>query len=139
MAKLNLAPLERDCIHAHAFGNAAVKYTRAAGITAAQNDTIHLMRLPAGTRLLDSKVSISAGGASTTANIGYLPVDGTAGNASYFNSGVSTATAAVHRANAVGAAVVLDRPCDVVVTATHASGLTNVDIDAVITYEFVGT
>lgn len=105
-------------------------------LAAAQiNDVVRLVKLSAGTKVVDAKLINAALGASTTVSLGYEYVNGeAAADRTAFLGDTSTAAAAVTRS----AAAPVTLQYDAYLTATVKGGAATGKIDAVLTYEFRG-
>jgi hypothetical protein len=99
-------------------------------------DTVDLVTIPAGSKLLDAALVNAALGASVTVALGYRFKDGTTGGSATALLAATAATSAA-KTNSVFAPIVFAK--DVVLYATIAGGAATGQIDVVTNYIFQGT
>lgn len=135
MANIDYSGLKRDVAHAGTWGNKSSEHRK---VNSKPNigDVLRFMVLPAGTKVLDFHEVYGAFGTGVTASLGYLPVDGSAGNATAFKGATSIATAGDKRMSV--SPVVLDKDSYIVATIGGANAATAQDYDLNIDYEFQG-
>lgn len=109
------------------------KHTLAAAAIA---DTIDLLVIPAGSKLLGVAMINAALGATTTISLGWRNKDGTAGGSATALL-AATSTAAAAKANSVFAPISFTN--DVVLYATVAGAAATGQLDVVTDYIFQGT
>lgn len=110
--------------------------TEVASGNIAIGDVVRVMRLPAGTEIHDCQAWPSAATAGLTAKVGYLPVDGSAGDDDALIVDGAFATAARVRANAVVSPVKLDKDSYIVLTTGGATLLAATEVTLKVQYDY---
>lgn len=110
--------------------------TEVAGGNIASGDVVRVMTLPAGTEIHDCQAWPSAATASLTAKLGFLPVDGTAGDDAALIVSGAFATAVRVRANAVVSPVRLAKDSHIVLTTGGATLLAATEVTVKVQYDY---
>ncbi|HHL45297.1 MAG TPA: hypothetical protein ENJ24_01855 [Gammaproteobacteria bacterium] len=134
MAEIN-ADTWKGIAHAHAFGNRTGFLAKVTLAAAAIADEVQLMKLPAGSQLLDWFSHNAALGASTTISYGWKYADGSAGGgAAVLAAAASTSSAGMTRS----AVAPIKFTKDVIITATVGGGVATGVINFVPNYIYEG-
>lgn len=110
--------------------------TEVAAGNLASGSIIRVLRLPAGTQLYDAVIWPSAATTSLTAKVGYLPVDGSAGDDDALITATSIATAVRLGANAIVSPVILTKDSYIVLTTGGATCLAATEITVQLKYDY---
>lgn len=135
-----IAPSTLETQFSGQYGNSSIAHGTYSPSAQAVNDQIVLLKLFAGTKITGVDLLNGANGASTTLDLGYTFVDGSAGGSltAFFTA---VGTAAASRARSATRPIYLTK--DVYITATHkgavgaAAGASNY-IDVLVEFEFKG-
>lgn len=110
--------------------------TEVAGGNIADGDIVRVFKLPAGTEIHDAQAWPSAATANLTMKLGYLPVDGSAGDDDAIIVSGAFATAARVRANAVVSPLVLAKESYIVMTLAGAATLAATEITTKLSFTY---
>lgn len=117
------------------YGNQAVAHGVYTAAAAAINDNVYLVRLYAGTKIFSVRLINAALGAATTVDVGYKHVDGQAGDSpTAFLTAQATSAAGAN----LSAVVPVTLANDAYIVATFKGGVATGQIDAIVSYEYVG-
>lgn len=122
MARINANDLKLQTPMAGTFGNLCYAQGAKTLSAASNGDVLGLVRLPAFTRLIDATLWAVGSTGSLTGRLGYLPVDGSAGDDDFFiAAGLNISGAGRHRAAQSLAPIVVEKEFDVVLTLAGAN------------------